>query len=180
MHLWSLSLELQFYILYPLLILFINKFVSLRKNFEIIFFIFLASFYLNIYFGYDEKFAFYLLPTRFWEFILGYYIFIFIKNQINYSLKHNFYLYLINFFLIIYLIFGNNLIVKQQITAVLIFLIIFFISYNNKNIFNSFLISSYNQNVAKYSYTIFLVHYPVIYFYKYFVNYKEDLNMIFL
>ena len=100
LHLWSLSLELQFYILYPLLILFINKFVSLRKNFEIIFFfIFLASFYSNIYFGYDEKFAFYLLPTRFWEFILGYYIFIFIKkNQINYSLKHNFYLYLINFF----------------------------------------------------------------------------------
>ncbi len=182
LHLWSLSLELQFYILYPLLILFINKFVSLKKNFEIIFFfIFLASFYSNIYFGYDEKFAFYLLPTRFWEFILGYYIFIFIKkNQINYSLKHNFYLYLVNFFLIIYLVFGNNLIVKQQIIAVLIFLIIFFISYNNKNIFNSFLISSYNQNIANYSYTIFLVHYPVIYFYKYFVNYKGDLTDIFI
>jgi hypothetical protein len=68
--------------------------------------------------------------------------------------------------------------VKQQIITVLIFLIVFFVSYNNKNILNFFLVSSFNQNVAKYSYTIFLVHYPIIQFYKYFNDYKVNLTDI--
>ena len=78
----SLSLEMQFYFIYPILILIINKSLFLKKRFDIIFFLILViSFLSNIYFSFDEKFVFYLLPTRFWEFLIGYFIFNSIKNN---------------------------------------------------------------------------------------------------
>ena len=71
-HTWSLAVEEQFYLFFPILILLIwNK----RKN-SILFFILLAltilSFTLGQYFSIDRPFfAFYLLPTRAWELFIG-------------------------------------------------------------------------------------------------------------
>lgn len=69
LHLWSLGIEEQFYIVWPLLlILFKNK----MNIFWIIFFLVL-SFLANIYFIETNKNteAFYLPYTRFWELLLG-------------------------------------------------------------------------------------------------------------
>ncbi len=170
LHLWSLSLELQFYTLYPLLVLFIHSFSLLRKNLNFIFFlIFIVSFSANIFFSYDEKFIFYLLPTRLWEFIIGYFIFLFInQKQKNNFFKQNIYLNLILSILIFYLIFGTLEFIKNQTFIIILTFIVFFITYNKKNILNAFLVNPFNQIVAKYSYIIFLVHYPIIYFFEYF------------
>ena len=78
------------------------------------------------------------------------------------------------------MIFGNNLAIKQQILITFIVLSVFFFAYNKENILNLILTNSFNLNIAKYSYTIFLVHYPIIFFYKYFGYYEENLNSILL
>jgi peptidoglycan/LPS O-acetylase OafA/YrhL len=70
LHLWSLCIEEQFYILFPPLFLLISK-IRLNRILVIITII-LSSFYLNVVTVEDNATAaFYLPTTRFWEMALG-------------------------------------------------------------------------------------------------------------
>lgn len=78
LHTWSLSLEWQFYIIYPVFLLFLSRQISLRgkafretlKNSLIT--ITLFSFALSaILTPEKDTFSFYLLPTRIWELTAG-------------------------------------------------------------------------------------------------------------
>ena len=70
LHLWSLGVEEQFYILWPILIFFAVKY---NKLFLIILLIFLMSFIFSIITinFYDSVSAFYLPHNRFWELLFG-------------------------------------------------------------------------------------------------------------
>ena len=90
-HLWSLSLEEQFYFFWPVLI---------KLNVKISNFIFLIlaliilSFFSNIGMtAFDKDAAFYLIPFRFWEFLIGALIAVIEfkkiqKHEINQKLKN--------------------------------------------------------------------------------------------
>ncbi len=70
LHLWSLGIEEQFYIFWPLLTFFLWR---LRKHFLwILFGLLFTSFFLNIWFiGEDSIATFYSPFTRFWELLCG-------------------------------------------------------------------------------------------------------------
>lgn len=78
LHTWSLSVEWQFYILYPLLILLLKRIIGLDKaRFAIAAFAVL-SFLISLYAS--DRWpgaAFYLLPTRAWEMFAGGLIYLF-------------------------------------------------------------------------------------------------------
>lgn len=71
LHSWSLAVEEQFYLFFPILLLFIHRYF--RKYFwEVLCVLGLFSLVLGFVFsGLKPGFSFYLLPTRAWELILG-------------------------------------------------------------------------------------------------------------
>ncbi len=74
LHMWSLSVEEQFYLIFPLFLFLVIKFFKNKTlKLLIIFSIVIISYFLNIYFlnrGNSDP-AFFLLPTRVWQFGLG-------------------------------------------------------------------------------------------------------------
>jgi peptidoglycan/LPS O-acetylase OafA/YrhL len=70
LHLWSLSIEEQFYLLWPIIFWTISK--KKLHFLSITIFIFIASFLANIYLTYfDSVGAFYFPIARFWELMIG-------------------------------------------------------------------------------------------------------------
>lgn len=72
LHTWSLSIEWQFYIIYPLILYFLSKVINLQNLKWVILLGFTASFIISVFAS--PKWAtssYYLLPTRGWEMTLG-------------------------------------------------------------------------------------------------------------
>ena len=71
LHLWSLAIEEQFYILFPVALIIINKFMR-RALVPVIILALMASFALSFMFTpLKPEASFYLLPTRAWELLAG-------------------------------------------------------------------------------------------------------------
>lgn len=72
LHMWSLGVEEQFYILMPVIILLCVGKGATKTLFKLILILFFLSFCLSIYeINFYQSNAFYLLPSRFWELGLG-------------------------------------------------------------------------------------------------------------
>lgn len=70
LHLWSLGIEEQFYLLWPPILFFIFKRSRRLATYTLL--LLVISFGLNAYFvSENESKVFYLLPTRFWELLVG-------------------------------------------------------------------------------------------------------------
>lgn len=73
LHTWSLGVEEQYYFIFPLLLFGLFAWGKSKKNIirilSILFFI--SCIFSVIYVFYDQKFTFYMLPTRAWELLIG-------------------------------------------------------------------------------------------------------------
>lgn len=72
LHTWSLSVEWQFYIFFPIIIIILKKYLSFKNIKRVIIILSLISFIYCIYATYeDSKTAYFLLTSRAWEMLLG-------------------------------------------------------------------------------------------------------------
>lgn len=177
LHTWSLSVEEQFYFFWPLLFIFFYKKLRLG-NYFFIFFLIIIIFniiinqifsngftyikFLKNIFANGEATIFYLLPFRIFEFLIGSF---FVFH--SYKIKSNF-ISIISVSIIIFSMFYFKTSSVYPIYTSIFFLIASSILLINDSKFNQILFE--NKIIiffGKISYSLYLIHWPFIVFWKY-------------
>jgi peptidoglycan/LPS O-acetylase OafA/YrhL len=169
-HTWSLSVEEQFYLIFPVFCMFIFKKVfNLKILISIFIFIFMMSFSLNqiLINNYPNE-SFYLLPTRIWEFFAGS---ILLLAQTNIKIKQdsitNQVGSFVGFLLIIFSIVSLNTLDSWRFESKLIPILgsVFVILFANQYTYIGKLLSNkFIVKIGLISYSSYLFHQPIFVF----------------
>src|SRR5690606_34239749 len=175
LHTWSLSLEIQYYLICPYILIFIYRCRVISKNVIWFMFILLSIGCMWILHRSDHALNFYMLPSRLWEFLAGALIFYLSgKYKPNISERKTNIIAGISLLLIVLFITGLVPIDKSSwpnfTTVPIVLITCFLIFLYQKTTFPKLLLIRY---LALRSYSIYLWHWPIIVLSKYFGFFGE-------
>lgn len=167
LHYWSLGIEEQFYLFFPITLFIIYKLIGKKHLLTLIIILALWSLILNIYLlnisGANP--AFFLLPARVWEFCIGS-IAAYLSNKIKIETSPFLTNFLIFFLIFFLFIDTKNYVPLGFFTCIFTGLFLFFNHSNNS--FSRVLSSRVFTFIGKISFSLYLIHWPVIVFLDYF------------
>ena len=179
LHTWSLAVEEQFYLLFPILLLIIRRYFN-KKYFQIIFTIGVGSLFASIWsvHTYPEA-TFYLAPTRAWEIIAGSILAMRIISPLHTTVQRNLFSAL-GCVLIFYSIFNytDQTIFPgfNAIPPVLGTCLIIYSGIGEYSVIGKVLQAKPMVFIGLISYSLYLWHWPLIAFSKYYL--LRELNLI--
>lgn len=176
LHTWSLSLEGQFYLVYPIILIIIFRYF--RKYLLLILFILtLFSLCLAQYASINHKiFSFYSFFTRFWEFLLGC-IFALPEIKKKAFLKYDLRIVGLLFIFFSFIYLDNKILHPSLLTAVPILGTLIILVPCNKNlIINKLFINKYLVFIGFISYSLYLWHFPIFSFLSVTTNFSFNIN----
>lgn len=182
-HTWSLSIEEQFYFIWPILLLLFVRYLPIKYVKSTISTLILILFILSEYFAYtDKNFSYFMLPSRFFELGIGAILAIYWDHLKKIPQNANHLLSIIGFLFILIPAFilnensifpGHNAVIPCLGSAFLIF------SGKQKGIVNQWLSSKLFVKTGLISYSLYLWHWPIIVFYTYFMIPFTGFNKLF-
>lgn len=178
LHTWSLSVEWQFYILFPILVYLYFKIIQ-NKKFLGIFLILLciSSLSFSIYISSkDSIYAFFKLSSRAWELLAGglayYYFRTYTPTQ---PIKYFFEIVGFSCIVLSLVLFGQDTIWPSYNALVpVVGTMLILIANQQNSIFTKFKLI---QNIGSASYSIYLWHWPVAFLLGYFFFEKDFINI---
>ena len=171
LHMWSLSVEEQFYIIFPLVLFFVFKF---RKNSVFIYIVIFSvlSLFLNtLNFGNS---VFYQLQFRIWEFLFGV-MFMFLESKLSFKKNTKY----IGLFIIVFsFIFFDDSIINNLFTKLICLIGVFlYLMNSNENRFIYFLNNNkLIQQIGLISFSLYLFHQPIFVFFRIYDTNVNNLN----
>ncbi|MCU4539385.1 acyltransferase family protein [Acinetobacter bereziniae] len=160
LHTWSLSVEWQFYIIYPIILLILNNFFKISKIKILILLSFIGLFLLNILISLKSPIsAYFLLPSRVWEMLLGGIAFLYpisLKNNQskNLSLIGILFIFISCIFISSDSSWPGYLALIPTIGAYFIL-----VANNQQSIIST---NFFLQKIGLWSYSIYLWHWPIV------------------
>jgi peptidoglycan/LPS O-acetylase OafA/YrhL len=175
LHTWSLGVEEQFYLFYPLLLLALFALKTPKAILLWVAVLGLLSFAVMLWgYSYDASAAFYLLPARSWELLLGgaVALYLYVRKDNTFTRSVAQYGSSLGFLLIIYTIVlydlnAHSISFYLMISTVGTALLILFIT--PQTLIGKLLCNKAFVFVGLISYSLYLWHQPIIAFYRYFV-----------
>jgi len=161
LNLWSLGVEVQFYLLFPLLLILQRQSPKLLALVVVLSFVEYA-----VLSQVDSKSAFFLLPGRIWEFMLGFYAVQIPAKKLSLP-SHSGSLALVALLLFLILAPSFEIAGGLLATCVVMVLTLLALSIGFSTGSEHSLLSVSLRLLGKYSYSIYLVHFPVIVFVNY-------------
>ena len=166
---WSLGVEEQFYILYPLLFWFFFKKKNIQLSRRNLIFLMsslsFVSFISFIYFyNLDFNAAYYLMPLRFWEMGLGCISALILVNNFSNSTENNFKKIICTIcFLVIILCLFLNFEFSLYATILITFSTFLLILFIEKDFWiEKILVNKFFKKISFYSYSLYLWHWGII------------------
>jgi len=159
LHTWSLSTEWQFYLIYPILNLVLFKHLSKESVGKSILVLAVLSFLFSLYFSYSRpSFSYYLLPSRAWQMLVGGLVYIY-PIKVNGNKKHLFELLGLIVILACFFLVSDNELWPGYFSVIPVFGSALILQLNNDN--SIILKCSLIQYIGKWSYSIYLWHWPI-------------------
>jgi peptidoglycan/LPS O-acetylase OafA/YrhL len=169
LHLWSLGVEIQYYLLVPVLFFIIQR-GKIQYSFVLVVSLVACLAFVSI----SPKTSFFMMPLRIWEFLIGHGIAVYLsKNKSNIDDRWRMFgtasllmIITLPFFEVkeeFGIVYGHPALpalIISTLTAVVMF------SGISKSV-ERLKISYYFELIGKYSYSIYLVHFPIIVFFLY-------------
>lgn len=160
LHTWSLSVEWQFYVLYPLVLVALKRWLSIERLKALLLISTFITFILCVYASYRwTEASYFLLPTRAWEMLLGGVAFLYPFKLLE---RHGKWLVWLGIVMIAlaYMFVSKHIIWPGYIALLpVVGAYIILMSNNQKNFL---LNNTVSQKIGKWSYSIYLWHWPVV------------------
>ncbi len=162
LHTWSLSVEWQFYLLFPIFVLFLVKLMSYRNARLILLITTAFSFFISVI-ATDiwPSYSYFLLPTRAWEMLVGGIAYLY-PLKLNFKNSKICELTGLLFIVLSYFVFNENTLWPGYLAFLPVlgcYLVI------QANVSGSFLTSNFVfQKIGGWSYSIYLWHWPIVVF----------------